>query len=280
MSEVGTDPVRVFYGIDFSGNHRMWTPGCRRSNVWIATAEERAGALSLVDLRSVQQLRGHEHPFDRLVALLANDDHCAAGIDAPFSLPERHMPADGWPGLLRDIAALPKDGRPFPTGEELVAYAERCVRLAEPKPLRRTEKLWRGRGLNVRSTLWDGPRGGAAFTIACLTLLERVRAATWPWERGDRLLVEAFPACQLFEWGLEHRGYASSYPSPEREDIIDRVSARIEIPDGLREHCRCSPDALDAVMCLFGAKAAFEELATVGDAAVARGEGWIAVHPV
>lgn len=75
-------------------------------------------------------------------------------------------------------------------------------------------------------------------------------------------------------------GYASSYPSPEREDIVDRVSARIETPDDLREHCRYSPDALDAVLCLFGAKAAFEELATFGDAAAAIGEGWIAVHPV
>lgn len=273
------DPVRVFYGIDFSGNHRMWTPGCRRTNVWIATAEERAGALGLVDLRPVQQLRGREHPFERLVAVLANDDYCAAGIDAPFSLPERHIPTDGWPGLLRDIAALPKDGRPFPTGKKLVAYAERNVRLAEPKPLRRTEKLWSGRGLNVRSTLWDGARGGAAFTIACLTLLERVGASTWPWKRGDRLLVEAFPACQLLEWGLEHRGYASSYPSPEREDIIDRVSARIEIPDGLRKHCCCSPDALDAVLCLFAAKAAAEDRATVGDQAAAATEGWIAVDP-
>ena len=279
MRDTGTDPVRIFYGIDFSGNHRMWTPRCRRSNVWIATAEERAGALGLVDLRPVQQLRGRERPFERLVALLANDDYCAAGIDAPFSLPERHMPTDGWPGLLRDAAALPKDGRPFPTGEQLVAYAERNVRLAEPKPLRRTEKLWSGRGLNVRSTLWDGPRGGAAFTVACLTLLERVRAPAWPWKEEDRLLVEAFPACQLLEWGLEHRGYASSYPSPEREDIVDRVSARIEMPDGLREHCRCSPDALDAVLCLFAAKAAAEDRATVGDRAAAATEGWIAVHP-
>ncbi|MYB29115.1 MAG: DUF429 domain-containing protein [Acidimicrobiaceae bacterium] len=279
MSDAGTDRVRVFYGIDFSGNHRMWTSGCRRSNVWIATAQERSGDLSLVDLRPVQQLRGRGHPFDRLVALLANDDYCAVGIDAPFSLPERHMPEGGWPGLLRDIAALPKDGRPFPRGEELVAYAERNVCLAEPKPLRRTEKLWRGRGLNVRSTLWDGARGGAAFTIACLTLLERVRAPTWPWSNDDRLLVEAFPACQLLEWGLEHRGYASSYPSPEREDIVIRVSERIEIPDGLREQCHCSPDALDAVLCLFAAKAAFEGLAAVGDEAAAEGEGWIAVHP-
>lgn len=277
LTDVSTNPVRIFHGIDFSGNHRMWTPGCRRSNVWIATAEERLGTLSLVELRPVQQLRGREHPFERLAALLADDDYCAAGIDAPFSLPERHMPTDGWPGLLRDIAALPRDGQPFPKGEELVAYAKRNRPLVKRKPLRRTEELWRR--LNVRSTLWDGPRGGAAFTIACLTLLERVRTPAWPWGSGDNLLVEAFPACQLLEWGLEHRGYASSYPSPEREAVLEWISSRIEIPDGLREHCRCSPDALDAVLCLFAAKAAAEDRATVGDQAAAATEGWIAVDP-
>ncbi len=189
MNGIGADPVRIFHGIDFSGNHRMWTPGCRRSNVWIATAEERAGALSLVDLRPVQQLRGREYPFERLVALLANDDYCAAGIDAPFSLPERHMPADGWPGLLRDIAALPKDGRPFPKGEELVAYAARNLPLAKLEPLRHTEQLWKSRGLNVRSTLWDGPRGGAAFTVACLTLLAKAERPVWPWNYANHGLL-------------------------------------------------------------------------------------------
>ena len=279
MGDVGTDPVRIFYGIDFSGNHRMWTPGCRRSNVWIATASEQAGALSLVDLRPVQQLRGREHPFERLVALLANGDYCAAGIDAPFSLPKLHVPVDGWRALLRDVAVFSKEGRPFPKGEELVAYAERNFPLAKLKPLRHTEQLWKCQGLNVRSTLWDGPRGGAAFTIACLTLLERVGAPVWPWDNGDNLLVEAFPACQLRQWGLASRGYASSYPSPEREAILEGISSRIEIPDRLRECCRCSADALDAVLCLFAAKAAAEQLATVGDAAAAEREGWIAVHP-
>ena len=55
-----------------------------RCNVWIATAEERADALVLVDLRPVQHLSGGKHPFERLVALLANGDYCAAGIDAPL----------------------------------------------------------------------------------------------------------------------------------------------------------------------------------------------------
>jgi len=280
MSDVGTDPVRVFHGIDFSGDHRMWTPGCRRSNVWIATAEAQGDAMRLVELRPVQQLPGSEHPFERLVALLADGDYCAAGIDAPFSLPARHLPSGGWLELLPAVDAFPTGSRPFAKGEELVAYAGRNAPLRSPKPLRKTERAWADRGLNVRSTLFNENRGGAPFTVACLTLLARVGRPAWPWAADDRgLLVEAFPACQLHQWDMPHKRYAESYPSPERNRILEQILLRIEIPDHLRAYCKCSADALDAVMCLFAAKAAFEGLATVGDAAAAEGEGWIAVHP-
>ena len=149
---------------------------------------------------------------------------------------------------------------------------------AKLKPLRHTEQLWKSRGLNVRSTLWDGPRGGAAFTVACLTLLAKAERPVWPWNYANHgLLAEAFPACQLHQWTLPYSGYASSYPSPEREAILERISSRIEIPDRLGERCRCSADALDAVLCLFAAKAAAEDRATVGDQAATAAEGWIAV---
>lgn len=55
--------------------------------------------------------------------------------------------------------------------------------------------------------------------------------------------------------------------------------AYLQKPEDLSEHCRCGADALDAVLCLFAAKAAFEELAIVSDAEAAEREGWIAVHP-
>lgn len=301
MNDIGANPVRIFHGIDFSGDVTRWTPGCgrfniNRCNVWIATAEARADALGLVGLRPVQDLRhlrgrehpferpvqhlqGSEHPFERLLALLAEGDYCAAGIDAPFSLPERHMPAGGWPELLRDVETLPKEGRPFAKGKELVAYAQKTAPFAESKPLRKTEQAYKG--LNVRSTLSNKKRGGAPFTVACLTLLAKVERPVWPWAREARsLLVEAFPASQLLEWGLDYNDYANSYPSPKRDAILEHISGRISIPANLREHCRYSADALDAVLCLFAAKAAFEGLATVGDAAAAKGEGWIAVHPV
>lgn len=300
MSDVGADPVRIFHGIDFSGDKDRWTPGCGRSNinrcnVWIATAEARADVLRLVGLRPVQdlrRLRDREHPFERpvqrlqvgepferLVKLLADGDYCAAGIDAPFSLPERHMPAGGWPELVRYVETLPKNGRPFAKGEELVTYAKRNARLAEPKLLRHTEQLWSCRGLSVRSTLWNRARGGAAFTIACLTLLERVGTPVWPWEKGHNLLVEAFPACQLYEWTLSHERYAKPNQDSERRYILERISSRIDIPDNLQAHCRSSADALDAVLCVFAAKAAAEGRAKPDDAVAAEREGWIAVHP-
>ena len=43
--------IETLYGIDFSGNYTMWTPGCGRSNVWIATARAQPDAMSLVDLQ-------------------------------------------------------------------------------------------------------------------------------------------------------------------------------------------------------------------------------------
>lgn len=73
---------------------------------------------------------------------------------------------------------------------------------------RHTESEWQTRGVNVRSTLWNGPRGGAPFTVACLTLLHRTGRPIWPWCRDEKnCLVEAFPAAQLRHWKLPFIGY-------------------------------------------------------------------------
>ena len=279
MNNITTDPTRIYHGIDFSGNHKMWTSGCGRSNVWIATAKMQLGVLRLAELRPVQHLPGSAHPFERLVVLLKRDDYCGAAIDAPFSLPARHMPAGGLPTLLRDVERFPTENRPFAKGADLVAYAQQNAPLQEKKPLRKTERAWADRGVNIRSTLWNVPRGGAPFTVACLTLLANIGGPVWPWTRADRgLLVEAFPAGQLHDWELEHQGYTELGPSPNRDDILEDVARRIEIPDPMYRCCRSNADALDAVLCLFAAKAAVEEQATVEDPAAAAHEGWIATH--
>ena len=272
--------VGTFHGIDFSGNDKMWTRGCRRSNVWIATAELRADSLEVVALRPVQCLPGTSDPFDRLVSLLARDDYIAAAIDAPFSLPCRHMPADGLPGLLRDVAQFETERRPFAKGEELVKYATANASLERPKPLRKTEQVWRERGVNIRSTLWSGPRGGAPFTAASLTLLAKTGRPIWPWTRcGPGMLVESFPAGQLHQWNLPHKGYDGSDGFGIRACILDAITPCIRIPCPLHRHCRENADALDSVLCLFAAIAATDNSAPIEEPSAAEHEGWIAVHP-
>ncbi len=274
--------LTVVHGIDFSGDAKQWSPRCGRSNVWVATAQVHDDqGMELTALRPVQALPGRARPFDRLVKLLARGEYCAAAVDAPFALPARHMPEGGFPMLLRDVAQLPADGRPFAKGEKLVAYGDRNASLAErKKPLRKTERHQRPVG--VRSTLWNGARPGAPFTVANLTLLARARRPVWPWCRAAvGLLVEAFPAGQLHHWGLSHKGYSGDDQdgTSAREEILKGISPRIEIPRDLHTACRKSGDALDSVLCLFAAKAAAAGQAPVDDPIAAELEGWIAVHP-
>ena len=268
------------HGIDFSGNEKMWRPGCRRSNVWIATAELRTVLLELVALRSVQDLPGTSHPFDRLVAFLAGDNYHAAAIDAPFALPSRHMPVGGFPILLRDVARFETGRRPFAEGETLVEYGKSIAFLEKQKPLRKTEQVWSDRGINVRSTLWNRPRGGAPFTVANLTLLYKAGRPVWPWARsGPGLLVESFPAGQLRQWKLPYKGYDGPNGRATRSTILEAITSRIQIPDPWYSDCKESADALDSVLCLFAAIAAADNMAPIEDATAAEHEGWIAVHP-
>ena len=272
--------MKVVHGIDFSGNAKMWRPGIRRSNVWVSTAQVHEQTMEVVALRRVQDLPGRSHPFQRLAALLAKGAYYAAGIDAPFALPARHMPAGGFPMLLQDVAQFPTGDRPFAEGKKLVAFGEANAALEEPKPMRKTEQFWRSRGVNVRSTLWDGPRGGAPFTVANLTLLAKVRRPVWPWSRaGPGLLVESFPAGQLRLWKLPYKGYDGADGRETRATILEALASRVQIAVSLRTLCRDNTDALDAVICLFAAKAVVDGLASVDDPAAAKREGWIAVHP-
>ena len=272
--------VASVHGIDFSGNEVMWRPGCGRSNVWIATAELRADLLELVALRRVQDLPGTSHPFDRLVAFLAGDNYLAAAIDAPFALPFRHMPVGGFPVLLRDVARFETGCHPFAKGEVLVEYGKAIASLEKPKPMRKTEQVWSAKGINIRSTLWNGPRGGAPFTVASLTLLYKAGRPVWPWGcSGPGLLVESFPAGQLHQWNLPYQGYAKPDSRATRSTILEAIAPRIQIPDPLYSDCQENADALDSVLCLFAAIAAADNMAPIEDPAAAEHEGWIAVHP-
>lgn len=116
-----------FLGIDFSGNHLMWRPGCSRSNVWISDVRRAGERLVLERLLRVQELPGDEHPLERLAALLREGDFDAAAIDAPFSVPRAFIPPEGYAGLLERIAALSDpDGRALLSISDLREICCRC----------------------------------------------------------------------------------------------------------------------------------------------------------
>jgi len=272
-----------FLGIDFSGNHNMWTPRCRRSNIWVATIVEKDG-LCLDGLRRMQELPGAEHPFTRLTGYLKKGDFTAAAIDAPFSIPEKYISEAGHQGLLGTVAGIPLQGRPFPSGKSFVqAITGQEQALNPPKPLRHTERHWAEKGVNVRSTLWNGPRGGAPMTAACLSLLHWVDGPIWPWVQATSsgCLVEAFPAAQLRTWGLPYQGYNGSRANAAhvRSCINKRVSHWVT----LGNYCQTlqdNADALDALLCAFSAIAVVSGQLAVRhpDTTSTRAEGWIAVH--
>lgn len=264
-------------GIDFSGSVVQWRPGRRTSNVWVAEVVRGEERLRLVSLRRVQDLPGDEAPFDRLAALLQGS-FSAAGIDAPFSVPSPFVGSHA--ALLNLVAKQERHaGRPFITGGELVrAVTGQPPPLSPPKPLRVTDKRWQDKGVNTRSTLWSGARGGAPMTAACLTLLHAVGGPVWPFSNGRSLLAEAFPAAQLRTWGLPHQGYGKPREgAPSRRAIVEALHVRIALGSFAETMLGC-PDAMDAVVAAFGAVAVTTGKLVDEPGPTAGAEGWIAVH--
>jgi hypothetical protein len=264
-----------FLGIDFSGAAAPWRAACSRPTVWIAALE----GFRLADLRPVQDLEPKGAPFDSLVALLGEGRFRAAGIDAPFSLPDPHFPPGGHAQLLADVGALPAaEDRPFPRGPDLIALARRYAPQAAAKPHRAAERQWSG--ANPRSTLWWKPRGGAPFAAACMTLLHRSQRPLWPWKDAPGMLVEVFPAAQLKAWSLPHTNYADADARPVRASIIAAIERRqqIDIDPAHRKQMLLTPDALDAFIAAFGARAAANRTLKLDKPPSWKTEGAIAVH--
>ena len=254
------DPTskRRFYGIDFSGAAAPWKARCGRPTVWIATIED-AVTRRLIDLRPVQNLAGTGEPFERLVRLLRAGDYQAAAIDAPFSIPAEYLPPEGHAELLDLVRRLPPaPDRPFPNGGALVELADGIKPRLTKKPYRHTEQCWIKRQVNTRSTLWAGPRGGAAFTVACLTLIALSERPIWPWDHAPGMLVEAFPAAQLRCLDLPYVAYGKPEQFAARERILTGLTGLIEFASSDRTVMIKSADALDAVVAAFAAIAAFQ----------------------
>lgn len=113
--------VERWLGIDFSGNHLTWRAGCTKSNVWIADVRRDAEGLYLHTVERVQRIPGVGDPFDRLSALLAEGSYVAAGIDAPFSVPDPFVRSVGGHARLLKVVGEPTTpGRPFIAGPEMV----------------------------------------------------------------------------------------------------------------------------------------------------------------
>jgi hypothetical protein len=224
-------------------------------------------------------------PYEKLADLLASERFAAAAIDAPFSLPQRHVPADGWLELLRKVHALGLAGNvPFPSGAALIALAKSIAELEQLKPLRLTEKYWLEQRVNVRSTLWWKPRGGAPFAAACMKLIAVANfPPCWPWTYAAQgLIAEAFPAAQLQSWKLPFQKYDGPQGIDMRRQIISGLESQSRIDFGsfgtAVEQCA---DALDAVIASFAAIAAHHGQATfpIVDRSIVMREGWIAIHP-
>ena len=272
--------MHALYGIHFSGDHNKWSAGCTRSNIWIAAGFQRGAIMSLKHLMTVQDLPGDGAPFQRLSNLLNSPGEGFAAIDAPFSLPAAFLP-DGPEAAWAEVRRLAGD-RQFCRGAELVGALGPDLGSRGKKVLRKTEKDWRSQKVNVRSTVWSGPRGGAPFTAACMTLLSRHKGPVWPIRTGSGLtLIEAFPAAQLRHWGLPHIKYNGEDAAAETQrNIIIKGLQRhgIQLENNHFEACLKSADALDSVICLFAAAAvANDQLAVELDPATVI-EGHIAVH--
>ena len=276
-----------YLGIDFSGDQRQWNPNVRRSNVWIATIETKRDLMSLVNLQRVQQLPGHGRPFARLADLLKNENYAAAGIDAPFSIPWWFFGTvfENYAGLLATVNQLPlPSNRDFPTGQDFVASISNASQFQYSKPLRVTECYWRGKGVNVRSSLWIGARPGAPFASACIKLISEANRSAWPWiiPPNSPLLVEAFPAAQLSHWGLPSQGYNTASGKANRRTIVsDLINNRgLQLNATYLGIIKENADALDAVLCSYGARAVVTDqlAAKIPPFDVWKQEGWIAIH--
>jgi len=273
--------ARRLIGIDFSGAAGQWRPRCKNPNVWLAFAAMDGARLRVDELKPVQALDGEGPPFERLVALLAHAD-AVVGIDASFSVPAAYAasPVDTW----AKVAALPRGERPFVSGRQFVKALAPDTLPNGVKVYRASEAYWRAQRLNVRSNLWCGPRGGAAFTAAAMTLLHRHTGPVWPLRPGGQgaLLVEAYPAAQLLTWGLSPLGYngPTAKAARARTAIVEALVRGHELraDDSVLESCRQSADALDAVICAYGARALAQGRHPRRLPAAARVEGWMLVE--
>ena len=95
------------------------------------------------------------------------------------------------------------------------------------------------------------------------------------------LLVEAFPAAQLKQWGYPFNRYNGNSTESEinRQEIMRRLADKVQIGNNFKELILNNADALDSVICIFAGIAASQgPIASEPEWGMAKTEGWIAVH--
>ena len=264
-------------GIEVSGDAEQWRAGREGAHVWVASGHVDGAGLQLDDLRPVQALDGEGPPFDRLLALLAATQG-VAGLSGPFSLP-RGQAASALL-LWSDAARLRKGARPFGQARDLLAQ----YGMGDGEsPWRACETVWRERGLEVPSTLAAGVQGAASLALATMTLLQRHDGPVWPLRAGGdgAILVEASPAGQLVQWGLEGAAHvgAKAGAAARRQAILTSLTGErgLVLSEDHGAAAGHNGHALNAILCLWAARVMAEGRHPRRLPMAARSEGWIVV---
>ena len=127
---------------------------------------------------------------------------------------------------MRELPNAPD--RPFPSGNSIVVLGETVASKARAKPLRETEAYWADRGVNVRSTMWDGARGGRAIDRCMFATFGASRTPMLALgRRSKREYWLRHSAAQLRHWGLPHQCYSGTDDAGVRETILEGIRKRI-----------------------------------------------------
>ena len=188
------------------------------------------------------------------------------------------LPPGGHSALLRSVRSLPNaPDRDFPLGLDIVRLGEIVAAKESHNRSGKLSDIGPKRGVNSAiSTMWSGSRGGAPFAAACLRLLELAGRPIWPWHEPQLgILGEAFPAAQLCQWDLSHRGYSGPDQIENRKTIVSELKVRASIDPVDERKLLDSADALDAVIAAFAAIAIAKS--DVVNFSQAGDEGFIAV---
>ena len=237
-------------GVDFSGARDAG------KHIWVALGSQANGRLDLESCIPAMELPGgapdRAAALSALVGFLIGERNAAAGLDFPFSLPERFITEESWEDYLRVFAAR------YPTPE---AFREDCRGQANGRELkRRTDVEARVPFCVYNLRLYRQTHAGMAEVL--LPLLETGAARILPMQRpaaGRTTIAEICPASILKAEGL-YAPYKGRGPAlrDSRHGLLGALVARgmLRVPrPALAERIveDRGGDALDAVLAAIGA---------------------------